>query len=102
MLTIEIKPEDVDQLVRDAVAKSMVGKLVNDLVTKSLSGHNSPLEQAVQKIVSSVALDLLEAKFKEQITVAIAAAMEAKITKEFLEKVVQACVEKMARDAERY
>lgn len=100
-LELNITPEDVDALVRDALMKSAFGKTITESVNKALGGYNSPVEGAVRRHVATVAGQLLTEKFGDKIRESIAAAIEAKVTKEFIDKVVESATEKMIAAAHR-
>jgi len=95
MLTIEIKPEDIDRLVREAVTKSMIGTSIQQQVTKVLSGYDSPIDKAIREVVSTVALQLMREKFTEQITTLVTDSMQKKVTKEVLDAIVNTAMDKL-------
>lgn len=100
MLTLEIKPEDVDQLVKEAVTRSLIGKTVTDAIAKAMGGYNSPIDEAVKKVCATVTAQLLEEKYKQSIHDAITKALADKVTAQFLDTIVGAVIDKMVRAAE--
>lgn len=99
-MNINITPEDVDALVKDALLKAGIGKAITEAVAKTLSGYNNPIDEKLRLYVGEVAGELIRAKFATQIKEAVAVQIEAKVTKEVIEKVTTAATEKMIRAAE--
>lgn len=102
-MNINITPEDVDSLVREALMKASFGKAVSEAITKSMSGYDSPVDKAVKAHVTTVAEALVREKFDAQIKEAVAAKIEAMVTTELIDKAVSTTMDKMVRAAqERY
>jgi uncharacterized membrane-anchored protein YjiN (DUF445 family) len=101
MLTIDIKPEDIDRLVKEAVTKSMIGTAIQATVSKVLSGYDSPIDKAIKDVVSTVALQLMREKFGALISEIVAGEMERKVTKEVLDAIVNTAMDKLIQAAQR-
>jgi len=101
MLTIEIKPEDIDRLVREAVTKSMIGTAIQQQVSKVLTSYNSPVDEAIRKVVADVALQAIRDKFEGQIKELVAAAMDAKVKKDVLDAIVNTAMDKLIQAARK-
>lgn len=102
-LELNIKPEDVEELVKDSIMKAGFGKVVENAITKALSGYNNPIDEAVKGYVAIVARQLLEEKFEFQIREAVTMALTERVTKDFINSVVEAATDKMIKAAnDRY
>lgn len=98
-MNINITPEDVDALVKDALLKAGIGKAITEAVAKTLSGYNNPIDENLKRYVGEVAGELIREKFSAQIKVAVAAQIEAKVTHELIETVTCAATDKMIQAA---
>lgn len=101
-LELNIKPEDVEQLVKDSIMKAGFGKAVSDAVTKAISGYNNPVEDAIKRYVGQVADELIREKYSEEVRTAVQLHMEACITAELINKVTGEVVQRMQQAVERY
>lgn len=102
-MQIEIKAEDVERMVRDELVKAGLGKVIVDTIAKTLTGYNSPVEDAIKRYVGEVAGRMLREMFEPLIVDSVTAALKAKVTSDFVDKVVAAATDKMVRAAdERY
>lgn len=61
-MEIQITPNDVDQIVKDAIIKSVIGDTIQKHVAAALSGYDSPVKKAVATVVNDVARELIEEK----------------------------------------
>lgn len=100
LMHINITPEDVDTLVKDALLKAGIGKAITEAVAKTFSGYNNPIDEKLKQYVGDVAGDLIRTKFDAQIKEAVAAHIEAKVTREIIDSVVNVSVDKMVRAAQ--
>lgn len=52
-MEIEIKPDDIDKYIKDAIIKSSIGKNVIDAINKAIKdlfgGYNNPIERFVSE-----------------------------------------------------
>jgi len=96
-MELTISPEDIDRLVRETIMKSAFGDTITKAVNNALSGYNSPVDDAVKKLVGSVATDVIREKFDEEIRALVTAAIEKRVTQSMLESIVDAATERMAR-----
>lgn len=102
-MQINISAEDVERMVKDELVKAGLGKAIAEAVQKTLApGYNNPLDTAVSKYVGEVASRLLRETFAETIEHSVAAAIKARITVEFIDKVVAEAVAKMVRAVDSY
>lgn len=98
-IELSITPEDVEAIVKDALIKAGLGKAISDGVKKALSGYESPVDKEVKLYVGEVAATLIKEKYAEQIKASVSAAIEARVTKEFLDKTVADTITKMEKAA---
>jgi flagellar biosynthesis/type III secretory pathway protein FliH len=99
---LNITAEDIDQIVKDSIMKAGFGKAVEAGITKALSGYDSPIEKQLKSLVSEVARTLIEEKYMASIKLAVAKAVEEKITPDLIDKTVSAAMSKMVDAADRY
>lgn len=99
-MNIEIKPEDVDALVKDALLKAGIGKAITEAVAKVFSGYDSPIDRELKKYISEVASGLIRDKYGSLIREATAKCIEEKVTTQIIESTTSAAVEKMVRAVE--
>lgn len=102
-MELQITPEDVESMVKDAVLKAGMGTLIASKVNDALKSYNSPVDAAVKDFVAQVAVKLVREKFSETITSLVNAEVEARVTKDIMQSIVSAAVEKMVASArDRY
>lgn len=101
-IEINIKPEDVDALVKDAILKAGIGKTIEASVAKVLAPHSydNPIDRELKSYITTVVRELLETEFKDQLCAAVRAALAAKVTQPIMEKMADAAIEKIVRAAE--
>lgn len=99
-MEITLKPEDVDQLVRDTIVKAGIGKTITEAVHKALTGYNSPVEEQLKAYIGRVARELIEGLYADQIKASVAAEIEKRITKELIDTTVAKAMEKIERAAQ--
>lgn len=101
-IEINIKPEDVDALVKDAIMKSAFGKTIQDAINKVLNAHsyNSPIEDVLKKHISDVAKTLMQTEWKEKLDNAVRSAIAARLTDAHLQKISDEAINRIVRAAE--
>ena len=99
-MEVNITDEDVERLVKDTLIKTGLGKAIADSVRRALSGYDSPVDRAIKAYVAFVAGELVRERFTEQIRVAVAAAIDARVTTELVNTTVNTAIERMVRAAE--
>lgn len=98
-LEFNLTPDDIERLVRDSIMKSGFGAAVEKSIKEIMgSSYRNPVNDALAAYVKRICEDLLETQMGAQIKEHVAAAIEAKVTKDFLDKVVGATLDKMMRD----
>jgi hypothetical protein len=95
MFNVDLKPEDVDRFVKEALLKSTLGETItttfNANFNKILSGWDSPVDKLLKEIIAERFREFLnqpENKLK------IAEATAKVLTDEYLNKVISYAVEK--------
>ena len=102
-INIEIKPEDIDELIKDTLIQKGLGKSIADAVTSVLNkAYDNPIEKALQSYVGEIATELIKNKFAEQIKTAIASEIERRVTFELIDSTVQKAIRKVESAAESY
>lgn len=103
-IEINLKPEDVENLVRDSIMKSGFGAAVTKALSNVLGGYNSPIEAELKAYVTTIVRDLLATQYGEQIKTAVIETMRTKVTDEILKKFTDTAIDKIvaAADDRRY
>lgn len=94
-MELEIKPEDIDRFVKEAVLKSALGKTISDALAKLFAGYNSPIDDAIKQHVRFIADEVIREKFTGTIRAAIVAHVEKKVTPEIIDEITSKSVDKM-------
>lgn len=101
---IDIKPEDVDAMVKDSILKSSLGKIIEKAiqdVTKAGS-YNNPIEESLRKYIANLAVVLIEEKYQDSIKAAISNIIEKQVTQDLVDKTVETAMSKIVDAATRY
>lgn len=103
MIQIDIKPDDIDKLVKEAIMKSALG----DAITKSISSvlgnsYNNPIETAIKQYVIEVSGKVLREQYESQVREAVTKFIAEKVNGEMLKTVTEAVVTKMVCAVEGY
>lgn len=87
-IEINITPEDINVMLRDAVVKSSIGKLIDDTVKAALSSnrYDNPIEQPIKTMVSEVTRQILAVSYKDRLVTAITAQLATRLTDEWINK----------------
>jgi hypothetical protein len=102
-MEITIDAAQIDQLAHDALLKSAFGKTIQDAISKTLSStYNNPIDEALKKYMSGLAVDIIESQYKEQIATGIATVVAQRLTKDFIEKFTGAVFDKLDRALKDY
>ncbi len=99
-LEINITPDDVEQLVKDAILKAGLGKAVQDAITKAFSGYDSPVDKEVKAFVSQIVASVIREKYALVITEAVTRVVQERITVELIEKTTATAMDKIVSAAE--
>ncbi len=97
---VNITPEDIDSLVKDAILKAGIGNAIQKVLSESLTGYNSPVTEQVKRYVGELCSDIIRVKYQDQIKAAVAKAVEERITPEIINTTVDKAMEKIVRAAE--
>lgn len=66
-MEIDVKPEDINRIVADAVAKSAIGQHVRSAVEKALNdlakSYQNPYDEAIKSIVTAEVRRVVEQEF---------------------------------------
>ena len=101
-LEINIKPEDVEIYVKEALIKSGIGKSISEGVSASLRGYDSPVEKAIKKYVGEIAESLIRDKYSEQIKQLVQEKIATMVTDDLLKTIADKTIDTMIRAVERY
>lgn len=101
-LELNIKPEDIERLVKDSIMQAGFGKAVTEAINKALSGYNNPVDEEIKRYVGQVAADLIREKYADEVRAAVTRHIEAKVTSELIDKMTDETVQRMQRAAGGY
>lgn len=97
-MELKIDPEAVNKLVADAVLNSAIGEAVKKAVEKELAnlsrGYDNPLESVVRNHVAEIARTVLREEHGPAIREKIAAALAAKLSDDFMDRVCEKAAER--------
>lgn len=99
-MELNIKPEDIDNLVKDALLKSAFGKTINEAVTKMFSGYNNPMESELRKLVTSIVAEILNEKHKEQTVKHVSEYVSKAVSEDVLQKITDKVVSNIIKSAQ--
>lgn len=103
MFNIDIKPEDIDSLVKKTILESAIGQQVSEAINKAikdaLGGYDSPIKKLVNReLTDQITKVLKEEPWRSEINKRI----QEKFTADFVGKFVDKCVDKMVKEMENY
>lgn len=102
-MEIKVIPEDIDNMVREAILKSAIGDEVNKAIKKalesSLGGWNSPIEAEVKKAIAIAIQEYLNLpENKNQLIEAI----NRYFTPDFISKILIYGIKEFKKDMDNY
>lgn len=97
-MEINIKPEDIDQYVKNAVLESTLGKNIKEALKKSLddcfTGYRNPINEIVKKQLEEIVKEYMN---KDEIKSLINQALAKVITPDAIETIVSYGVSEVRR-----
>lgn len=99
-MQIDIKPDDVDAMVKDALLKSSFGKIIQETMAKAFSGYDNPFERQIKAVVGEMCGQILREKYTTQIRELVSSHIEKNVTQELLQKMTDTAITKIIRAAE--
>lgn len=99
-IEVTITPDDIDALVRDAIMKSSLGKLIDDTiksVTKSGS-YNNPIEDAIKRFYADQTTRILNEVMRDRIVESIRATLSEKLTDDWIKEKAETLAYKLIKD----
>lgn len=101
MMEINVTPDDVEKLVKDAILKAGIGKAIEKSLVEHLSGYKSPVDAAMKDAVAQVTRRLLnEEPWATRVREAVSAALTKLIESNVLTETANKTVDKMMRAAD--
>lgn len=102
-IEFNLKPEDIDALVRESIMKSGFGSAVEKALQTALtSGYKNPIDAELRKIVAEIAAQLIREKFATQIRAAVSQIIEQKVTDTLIVEITDSAVNRMIHADEHY
>ena len=98
-MNINITPEDVDLLVKDAILKAGLGKAITEGVAKTMSSYNNPVDEQLRIFIREIAGQLIREKYSSQIRDLISAYIEKCVTLEIIDSVTNKTIHLMINAA---
>lgn len=93
--------EDVERIVKATLVQSALGATIEKSVNEALTGYNSPVKNAIASYIGRVASEVVQEHYADKIRSAVAAAIQAQMTDEFVNEIVAAATAKMIAAAKR-
>ena len=92
-LNVNIDPEQINKMVADAILQSAIGtqvkKIVDEHVAKLSNGYNNPIEGVVRDEINRIVRNVLLTDHNDTLRLKVAEAVTAKMTDEFVSKIVE-------------
>lgn len=92
-LNVQINPDDINKMVSEAVLKSAIGEELKKAIAKQMEQlgrtFDNPVEHVVNQHVRDMVQGVLIGTYTERIRERIHQAVAAKITDEFIGKVIE-------------
>lgn len=104
MIEVNITPQDIDNLVKESILKAGLGTSLQKVINESLAvnSYNSPIKKAVEEYVLKVCTELVRDKYADAVKLSVSKAIEAMVTKEIIDEVVDKSVKKMIDGSRGY
>jgi plasmid replication initiation protein len=96
-IKLDIKPEDVEVAVKEAIIKSSIGQMIERKVREATQDYN--LDRAVDNVLRSLAAEHARSLFLNDLEVA--ARIKQKLVERLDDKFLQALADRLARAIER-
>jgi hypothetical protein len=106
-IEVNIKKEDIEKFVQEALLKSAIGETINEAIKKSVTStsyydKNSPIQQAVDNFIRQQAGILIRENYSETIISQVKVGIEERFTAEKIKQVVDRAVDDVTAKLERY
>ncbi len=101
-MKLEITPENIDSLVKDAVLKSAFGQTIEKAVNSALTGYDNPVEKQMKIFVGQLCYEVIREKFSDKIRSLVTEAVEKSLTDVAMQSVTEKIVEQMMKNIDRY
>lgn len=102
-MQIEIKPDDIDRLVKDALLKSAFGDALNAAITDIFASDrwDNPFKIALNEQAKAIVAQMMsEPEFITPVRAAVRAKLEEMVNSGGLEEGVKAMIAKMVRSVD--
>lgn len=91
-MSLEIKPDDINRFVADAILKSALGaaveKAVGEAISKLERSWDNPIEYVVKQEVSQMVRTVINQTYAQQLRAKVEVAMTGKITDDVLARII--------------
>ena len=97
-IQIDVKPEDIDEMVRDAVINAGLGKLIADVLGKQIdiTGYNSPVKKEIDAFIARTARAIIEEKFKDEVVAEVTKQLSEVINNDVIANATRKVVDEMS------
>lgn len=102
-MQIEIKPDDIDRLVKDALMKSAFGDALKAAITNIFASdrYDNPFKIALTESARAIVADIMrEPEFIEPVRAAVRDKLASMVTDGALEEAVKVLLARMIRNAD--
>jgi hypothetical protein len=90
-LNVEIKPEDINKQITEAVAKSAIGENLKKVIEKEVesmsSKFNNPLDNIVTSEIQRMVIDVIRSEYQQQLREIIKEKISEKFVSEQMDKI---------------
>ena len=90
-LNVEIKPEDINKQITEAVAKSAIGDKIKESIKKEVdkmsSTFNNPLDKVVESEIQRLVIDVIRSEYQQQLRDIIKQKISEKFVDEQMDKI---------------
>lgn len=95
-MSLEIKPDDINRFVADAIVKSALGDAVRKQIDAALANLNSswdnPLKKMIETEVAQIVARTIRETYGEQLKARIADKVAEQVADEIIDKIVNAAM----------
>lgn len=101
-MEINITPENIDALVKEAILKSAFGSTVAENLEKCFTGYDNPFKRVMEQTVMEITRKVLKEQFGGHIETIVKVKIEAILTDEVIEKLAENVTDNALRSINNY
>ncbi len=98
-MDINLKPEDFETFIKEAILKAGLGALVDRNIKEALKGYNNPVDKALQELIQSLARKILTSPpYADTIERMVLDAVKLHVTDDLIQRVSGHTVNRMIQN----